>query len=462
MNMRAFFHTLHTVLHTLRRNVLRSLLICVEIVIGIAAVIVMMEIGQGTSHAVRQTIATLGANQLLVEAGATSTGGVSSGSATAVTLTPQDCEAILRECPTVRWAAPGVDCRMQVVYGNRNWAPWKILGTTPAYLVVRDWADLAEGEAFTDGDVRSAAAVCLMGQTPARELFGDESPVGKEVRVRGVPLKILGVLGRKGANMMGRDQDDIVLAPLTTVKFRLSSSKQSFSDLNAVASAVSVANQVNTLSQLYPSQQLQLYPPRAAAQAADLPQVVRFTDLDDIYVSANSPEEVPLAIDQITQLLRERHRLREGQPDDFRIRNLTEAAEAFGSTSKLMTNLLLSVALISLIVGGVGIMNIMLVSVTERTREIGLRMAVGARAGDILVQFLTEAVVVCLLGGVAGILLGRGVSVAVSALMNFPTIPSLSAVLVAVAVSAGVGIVFGYYPAWKASRLDPIEALRYE
>jgi ABC-type antimicrobial peptide transport system permease subunit len=460
--MRSFYRNLRTAWRALRRNLLRSVLTGLGIVIGIAAVVALMEVGHGTSEAVRQTIATLGANFVQVEAGASSSSGVHSGAGTCLTLTPQDCDAILRECSAVRWAAPGVDCRVQVIHGNRNWQPWKILGTTPAYLGVRNWTDLQEGELFSDGDVRTAAAVCLMGQTPARELFGDESPVGKEVRVRGVPLKVLGVLSRKGANMMGRDQDDLLVAPWTTVKFRINGSKLAFSELNAAVGSPSALNQVNTLNNLYPNQQTQFYPQQSPLQAADVPQLIRFADLDDIYASANSPEEVPQAIDQITQLLRKRHRLRDDQPDDFGVRDWKEASEAIGTTSKRMTNFLVCVALIALVVGGVGIMNIMLVSVTERTREIGLRMAVGARARDILRQFLTEAVLLCLFGGVAGIVLGRGVSVVLTAVLHWPTIASPSAVVAAVAVSVGVGIVFGYYPAWKASRLDPIDALRYE
>jgi ABC-type antimicrobial peptide transport system permease subunit len=460
--MRSFYRTLRTALRALRRNLMRSALTCLGIIIGIAAVIALMELGQGTSDAIRQTIASLGANQLQVEPGASSSSGVHSGAGTCLTLTPHDCEAILRECSAVRLAAPGVDCRMQILYGNRNWQPWKILGTTPTFLAVRDWADLEEGEAFTDADVRGAAAVCLMGQTPARELFGNESPVGKEVRVHGVSLRVLGVLRRKGASMMGLDQDDVVIAPWTTVKFRINGSKLAFSDLNAALNPAGALNQVNTLTRLYPSQQPQLYPQRSLEQAADTPQLIRFADLDDIYVSATSPEEIPLAIDQITQLLRQRHRLRDDQPDDFGVRDWTEMAKALGSTTRLMTNLLLVVALISLVVGGVGIMNIMLVSVTERTREIGLRMAVGARPRDVLRQFLTEAVLLCLAGGVAGIALGRGASVTLTALFDWPTTPSLTATLTAVAVSVVVGLVFGYYPAWKASRLDPIDALRYE
>jgi ABC-type antimicrobial peptide transport system permease subunit len=440
---------------------MRSMLTCLGITIGIAAVIAMVEIGNGTARAVEERIASLGANFLLVEAGAYSSAGVSLGSGTAITLTPQDCDAILRECGAVRWAAPGVDCRMQVIHGNRNWSPWKVLGTSPDYLKVRDWTDLEEGEPFTDHDVSSAACVCLMGQTPLRELFGDESAVGKIVRVRGVPLRVVGVLRPKGANMMGQDQDDYVLAPWTTVKFRINSSKLSLDDLNRTSSAS--LNQVNTLTRLYPGPATgQMYTQRTASQVANTPIMTRFVDLDDIYVSATSMEAIPTAIDQITRLLRERHRIREGEPADFGIRNVVEISRRVGSTARLMTDLLFWVALIALVAGGVGIMNMMLVSVTERTREIGLRMAVGARARDIRRQFLAEAMMLCLMGGAAGILLGRGVSVTVTAVMNWQTIPSLPAMVGAVAVSGGIGMVFGYYPAWKASRLDPIEALRHE
>jgi ABC-type antimicrobial peptide transport system permease subunit len=351
---------------------------------------------------------------------------------------------------------------MQVVYANRNWQPWKILGTSPTYLRIRGWTNLVEGEPFTESDVHRLANVCLLGQTPAREQFGDESPVGKTVRVKGVPLKVVGVLSRKGANMMGLDQDDLVVAPWTTVKFRINSSKLAFAEQPAATAAASSLTQVNTLSKNYPGSQDQVYPQRSVMQVVDTPQLVRFADLDDIYLSVHSPEEIPRAIEEVTQLLRQRHRLGDGQPDDFGIRNWIEVSKALSSTTRVMTDLLVGVALISLVVGGVGIMNIMLVSVTERTREIGLRMAVGARARDILRQFLTEAVLLCLFGSIGGILLGRGVSVAITALLRWPTVPSLLAIVAAVAVSAGVGVVFGYYPAWKASRLDPIEALRYE
>jgi ABC-type antimicrobial peptide transport system permease subunit len=465
--MKSFYRTLRMAVRALRRNVLRSALTTLGIIIGVGAVIAMMEIGQGSSTAIKRTIASMGANNLLIQPGTASSGGVTFGSGSIITLTPDDARTIARECPAVREVAPVVRARTQVVYGNKNWVPLYIYGTTPAFLDVRDWNDLEEGEAFSDRDVRNGNKVCLIGQTLVRELFGGRSPLGKEIRVQNVAFKVVGVLSGKGANMMGIDQDDILLAPWTTIKYRVAGTSATTANQSASATAASsssgqVSTAVNTLNQVYPSIQTNLYPVPSATQSADTPQPVRFTNVDQILVQAQTTEEIPLAIRQITQLLHERHRIHAGQPDDFNIRDMTEMTKALSSTTSLMTQLLLCVALISLVVGGVGIMNIMLVSVTERTREIGLRMAVGARAGDILRQFLVEAVVLCLLGGAMGIIMGRLSSFLVTAFLHWPTEPSMPAIVAAVLVSATVGILFGYYPAWKASKLDPIEALRYE
>ena len=452
--------TVRTALLALRRNPMRAMLTTLGIVIGVGAVIAMMEIGNGSSSAIQKSIASMGANTILILPGTAASGGISFGSGSVMTLSPQDYEAIIRECPSVTSAAPVVRARTQVVYGSRNWVPNSIYGTTPSFLEVREWTDLAEGEAFTDRDVLNANKVCMLGQTLARELFQEESPIGKEIRIKNVSFRVVGVLSAKGANMMGSDQDDILLAPWTTIKYRVTSS--SLSATNQSSSSSDASASVNSLSKLYPGGQQSLYPVRSDIQAADNPMPVRFTNIDQIMTAAVSTAEIPAAIQQITSTLRERHRIRSGEADDFNIRDMTEMTKTLSSTTLLMTNLLLCVALISLLVGGVGIMNIMLVSVTERTREIGLRMAVGARARDILRQFLVESVVLCLVGGGIGILLGHGGSQLVQMFLHWPVQNSPGAIAAAVMVSAGVGIIFGYYPAWRASRLDPIEALRYE
>ena len=457
--MKKVYRTFRMALRALSRNVMRAILTTLGIIIGVAAVIAMMEIGNGSSSAIQSTIASMGANNLLVMPGTAASGGISFGAGSTMTLSPQDSEAILRECFTVRNAAPVVRVRAQIVAGNRNWVPQFIYGTTPQFLAVREWTELGAGETFTDRDVRNGSKVCLLGQTIARNLFPDESPIGKEVRVKNVAFTVIGVLSGKGANMMGMDQDDILLAPWTTVKYRVSGTSATVANQSAAASGASA---VNSLNQLYPSSQTSLYPVPSDTQAADTPLPVRFTNVDQILIAAQTGEEIPAAIAQVTALLHERHHLREGEPDDFSIRDMTEMMKALSSTSDLMKTLLLVVALISLIVGGVGIMNIMLVSVTERTHEIGLRMAVGARSRDILRQFLIEAVILCLAGGAFGILIGRLCSYLVTKFLHWPTLTSLTAIIAAVAVSASVGIIFGFYPAWKASRLDPSEALRYE
>ena len=454
------YRIVRTAMKALQRNPLRAMLTTLGIVIGVAAVIAMMEIGAGSSSALHKTIASMGANVVMIRPGTAASGGISFGAGTITTLTPQDYEAILRECPSVRSAAPVVRARTQVVYGNRNWVPSSIYGTTSSFLDIREWTSLTEGEIFSERDVLTANTVCVLGQTLARELFQGESPVGKEIRVKNVPFRVVGVLSAKGANMMGSDQDDILLAPWTTIKYRVTGS--ALENANQSAASDSAAGSVNTLSNLYPGGPPSLYPERSAVQAADNPMPVRFANVDQILTAARSTAEIAAAIGEITGVLRERHHIPPGEPEDFTVRDMTEMTDTLSSTTTLMTNLLLCVAMISLVVGGVGIMNIMFVSVTERTREIGLRMAVGARARDILRQFLVEAVVLCMVGGAMGILLGHGGSSLVWLLLRWPVETSPAAIAAAVLVSAAVGMVFGFYPAWKASRLDPIEALRYE
>lgn len=443
---------LSTALRALSRNVTRAALTALGIIIGVAAVITMMEIGNGSSNAIQQTIQSMGANNLLVLPGTAASGGVSFGAGTSLTLTPEDADAIARETRFVKAVAPIVRARVQIVVGNKNWVPLNIYGSTASYLAVRDWQTLDEGEMFTEREVRSSARVCVIGLTIKRELFGNESPIGREIRMQNVTLKVVGVLSKKGANMMGMDQDDSLIAPWTTLKYRVTRSTGGGS--SSVSDAAS--------SKLYPGGSVNLYPARSTSQAADSPAPVRFANVDQIILSAESQGAIKSVIADVTTLLRQRHHLKDGEPDDFTVRDMTEMTQALSSATSTMTRLLLAVAMISLLVGGVGIMNIMLVSVTERTREIGLRMAVGARTKDILRQFLVEAVVLCLLGGFLGIALGRACSHLFALLLHWPVQASIPAIIASFAVSAGVGVVFGYYPAWKASQLDPIEALRYE
>jgi ABC-type antimicrobial peptide transport system permease subunit len=452
---------LRTAMTALRRNKMRAALTALGVIIGVSAVIAMVEISQGSKTAVLDSMSSMGANTIMIRSGAAASGGITFGQGTLLTLTPNDAEAVHLEAPAIEAAAPIVGIAGQLVYGNRNWIPMNILGTTPAYLAIRDWNNFAEGEMFTDRDVRNVNKVCVVGATLVKELFDGQSPIGKNLRVKNVSLRVVGVLGKKGSNMMGMDQDDILIAPWTTIKYRIADNAAAANAQSVATADTGTSTEVNSLSELYPGS-TSLYPVQSATQAANTPQPVRFTNVDQIMAKARTAGQVPLAMRQIEGILRQRHRIRASESDDFNLRDMSEMIKVMGSMSEMMGGLLLIVALISLVVGGVGIMNIMLVSVTERTREIGLRMAVGARSHHILRQFLIEAMVLCLAGGAMGVLLGRAASLTVWYFLRWPIQASIPAIIAAFVVSAGIGIAFGFYPAWKASRLDPIEALRYE
>jgi putative ABC transport system permease protein len=407
--------SLRIAIRALDRNRVRSMLTMLGVIIGVAAVIAMVAIGQGATESVKKQIASMGQNQLMIMPGSSSSGAVMFGSGSVQTLSPQDATAIARECPSADAVAVIVRTRAQVVYGDQNWAPATVQGCSPSYLTVRDWL-VSEGENFTEADVKNAAQVCLVGQTVVENLFQNESPVGKRIRLKGLPFRIVGVLDRKGASTFGSDQDDVLLLPWTTSKKKLSGSS--------------------------------------------------FNNVDQILVTAPTAKALTPLQEEIRTVLRVNHHLqREKGPeamDDFTIRNMAELLSAMTATTTVMTSLLAAIASVSLLVGGIGIMNIMLVSVTERTREIGLRMAVGAGSRDVLSQFLVEAVVLSGLGGLIGIALGSGGAIAASRVAHWPAMVSVEAIVLAVVFSGAVGVIFGFYPAWRASRLDPIEALRYE
>lgn len=443
-----------TALRALQCNVTRSFLTMLGIVIGIAAVITMMEIGRGAADQISASISNMGSNILMITPSSIKKAGVSTGSGTGITLTSADCNAIIRECPSVRAATPVVRSgSVQVVAGNKNWSPNRVESGSEMYFDVNEWT-IADGEAFTQRDVEIASCVCVMGQTVATELFGADSPVGHEIRLNNVIFRVCGVLGSKGANLMGMDQNDTVIVPWTTMRNRLSRS-------GGTAASGSTSSSYSR-KDIYPTTSVSLYPDRDATQSKNYIMPIRFNNINQIMAAAVSADSIKLAIQEITELLNRRHKILDGAESDFEIRDMTELLSTLTSTATLMTNLLLVVALISLVVGGVGIMNIMLVSVTERTREIGLRMAVGARGSNILVQFLVESVILCLLGGIGGIVIGRTTSTIVSHVFGWPIVASISAIIISVAVSASIGIVFGFYPAWRASRLNPIDALHYE
>ena len=408
--------TMRIALRALRKNKMRAGLTILGVVIGIAAVTTMVSIGQSASQLVQSQFELLGTNVIVVLPGSHRSRGVRQG--VRPTLTAKDSEAIGRQCPSVLASTPLVGTGGQVIYGNANWNPSEMHGVGLDYLTVRNWP-LRHGGFFTEGDIISASKVCVIGQTLVAKLFQTTNPLGEMIRVRNVPFRVIGILEPKGANMVGQDQDNIILMPYTTVRKRLHGSG--------------------------------------------------FDNVHAILVSARSITGMRDAENDIRQLLLERHRISPGEPADFEVQNTDEIAKVLGMITGTLTMMLSSIAGISLLVGGVGIMNIMLVSVTERTREIGIRMAVGARPRDILRQFLVEAVLLSCIGGVIGFGLGVGASTGVTAIINsltsgtqWPIVISIPAAVVAFVFASGVGIFFGYYPARRASKLDPIDALRYE
>ena len=445
---------------SLRRNVLRSLLTMLGIVIGVAVVITMMEIGAGASQSIKSSISNMGTNVMMIWPSAVKTAGISSGSGGTVTLTEADCAAIAAECLSVQAATPSLSRRgIQAIAGNRNWTPFTIYSGNEDYFTVQSWGSPESGRYFTKREVDVAACVCVIGQTVRDELFPDQEPVGQDLRLNNVLFRVIGVLPKKGANMMGMDQDDTVIVPWKTMRNRLSRSGSSATGASGSSSSTSTSS---STSDVYPESSTSTYPERDSVQAQNYPLPVRFNNVDQITASAKTPEQVPDAIVQIAEVLRRRHNIPRGGNDDFTIRDMSEMLKTMTATSGLMTTLLLIVAMLSLVVGGVGIMNIMLVSVTERTREIGLRMAVGARGSRILSQFLTESVLLCLLGGIVGIGVGRCASLVIAHVLRWPVQVSASAILISAGVSAFIGVIFGFYPAWRASRLNPIDALRHE
>jgi putative ABC transport system permease protein len=392
----------------LGRNKMRSSLTMLGIIIGVGAVIAMVGIGEGAKKMVNTQIASLGDNLLTIFPGSRTTGGFHGGAGTVTSLTEDDAAAIIASCPAVSKVSPMVRTGAQVVAGNLNWAT-SVEGYGPDFISIRSWP-VVSGSMFTEQDVKGATKVCLLGQTVVDNLFPGQNPVGEIIRIKKLPFRVVGVLAPKGQNAFGRDQDDIIIVPYTTAQKKL----------------------------------------------------IGVTYVQSIMASAVSRERMDEATAQITELLRRRHRILPGQDDDFTVRSQLDVASAVGSTSKIMTILLGVVASISLVVGGIGIMNIMLVSVTERTREIGIRMAVGAKGKDILIQFLVESMVLSLIGGIIGILFGLSAAKIVSVAAKWPIFTSPSAIAMAFFFAGFVGMFFGFYPARKASLLDPIEALRYE
>jgi putative ABC transport system permease protein len=400
--------TMKIALRALARNKLRSALTMLGIIIGVGAVIAMVGIGNGAQKEVQDRIAAMGTNLLYVSAGSVNMGGTHLGAGATQTLVSSDVSAILSEAPAVANAAPVSSASTQLVFGNQNWAT-TVTGTEPQYFDIRDWA-FSQGDTFSQDDVRRAANVAVIGETVRQNLFGNSNPVGQTIRAGNLPFTVVGVLTAKGTSGMGGDQDDGIYVPITTLQKKITGQDW----------------------------------------------------LRNIMVSAKSQAESYAAQDQITAILRDRHRIRAGAADDFSIRNLADVAELADQSAQVMTMLLASIAGVSLIVGGIGIMNIMLVSVTERTKEIGVRVAIGATEQDVQRQFLLESVVLSLLGGAVGIIVGIGSSILINYVLHWTVSVSMLAVGAAVIFSTAIGVAFGYYPARKAARLDPIEALRFE
>jgi len=403
--------SLRIALRALMVNKMRSALTMLGIIIGVGAVIAMIAVGSGAKSVIAERIASMGSNMLIVMSGSSTSGGFRFGSGTVPTLTVEDAKAILSEIPSIKYVAPTLPGVAQVVYGNQNWST-SIQGTTPEMLDIRDWP-VASGRSFTQQDLDGATKVCLLGTTVVENLFGGIDPVGQIVRIKKVPFTVIGVLGQKGQASFGQDQDDTIFVPLPTAQKRLF--------------------------------------------GMQFPGMVR-----TITVQARGPEVMGEVEEEINAVLRQRHRIQPNQENDFTVRNLTEIMSTAQETASVMSLLLGAIASISLMVGGIGIMNIMLVSVTERTREIGIRMAVGAKGRDILLQFLIESLVLSLIGGILGIGIGVVGTLILSSLTQWPTLFSMQAILLAFLFSGSVGVFFGFYPARKASLLNPIEALRYE
>ncbi len=395
----------------LRVNKMRSALTMLGIIIGVGAVIAMVAVGTGASRQIASQIASMGSNLLIILPGATTAGGVRMGAGTQPTLSLADAEAIQKECPAVSDVAPIHNGVGQVVYSHLNWSTG-IVGTTPGVMMVREW-ELTSGRFFTQQDVKSATKVALLGQTVVDNLFGDQNPVGQTIRIKNVPFTVIGVLAPKGQSAMGQDQDDTILIPVTTAQKKLFGTQ--------------------------------------------FPGMVRI-----IMVKAKSAGDLDSAEKQINELLRQRHHMGQKQDNDFTVRNLTQIMQAQEQSTKVMTLLLGAIASVSLLVGGIGIMNIMLVSVTERTREIGIRMAIGAKIWDIRLQFIIEALTLSLIGGIIGIIAGVSTSVVLSNISGWPIVVSPVSIFLAFGFSGFIGIFFGFYPAYKASLLNPIDALRYE